>query len=342
MYDFIVIGAGSAGVHSAYFLRKGGASVAIVERSGIASGGSGAAGAFVSPRLGRGGPIQRWSNEAFRFCLEFYKNSPHFYQTGLLRLPKDNEDFASFEPFIDVMYEKKEEGFYFPKAGLVQAKSHLEFLLDGIDIFYFEARPIKKEGFWEVGKLRAKEIVLAVGSEDKLLDVPYLRIGKTSGIRFDIKSSLKLPYNIHKKVSISVNIEGVVAIGATHHRLDSSHPPPHPSMLFEEAQKMVGEFSYEIVQMYCGIRSSVNDHLPIIGSLYDLKNLSLPKNYRQIELHRLPKSGRYVIGGLGGRGFVFGPFVAKLLSEYLLEDKALPDELNVARYIKRYIKRGGK
>ncbi|MRI58815.1 MAG: FAD-dependent oxidoreductase [Epsilonproteobacteria bacterium] len=340
MYDYCIIGAGSAGVHTAYFLQRFGAKVAVVEKGAVAAGGSGAAGAFVSPRLGRGGPIQRWSNEAFQFCVKFYEKTPFFYQTGLLRLPKEGEDFDSFEPFIDVKYERKDGGFYFPQAGIVKAKEHLESLLEGIDTFYFEAKPIRKDGYWEVGRLRAKEIVLATGSDDELLRVPYLSIGKTSGVRFDVRSDLALSYNIHKKVSVSANIDGIVAIGATHHRLGSKNPASNPLSLFEEAKRMVGEFRYEIEQMYCGVRSSVNDHLPVIGSLYDLK--SMPRDWRKIDGSSLPKSGRYIIGGLGGRGFVFGPFAAMLLARYLLYDEPLPEELNVVRFIKRYIKRGGR
>ncbi len=338
MYDFLIIGAGSAGAHTAYFLDRAGANVAVVEQSQIGAGGSGAAGAFISPRIGRGGPLQQWTNKAFRFCIEFYKNSPHFYQTGILRLPKDGESFLGLERFLDVAYEKKEQGFLFPEGGILKAKEHLQFILNDIKVFYQEAKPIEKGDYFMVGKLRAKHIILATGAFDTLIDVPYIKIGKTSGVRFDLASDLLLPYSMHKRVSISANIDGIVSLGATHTRL--GNPPQNPAILFDEAKKMVGEFTYEIAQMYCGVRSSVNDHLPIVGELIDMQNVPKFTNYKKVDVKELPRKGIYVVNGLGGRGFVFGPYIGVMVANYLIDKKEIPIELSCDRYFMRYIKKG--
>ncbi len=336
MYDFIIVGTGSAGAHTAYFLAKYGAKVAVVEQYEIGAGGSGAAGAFISPRIGKGGPIQRWTNEAFRYCVEFYKNSPHFYPTGLLRLPKDGEDFS--QVVMDVEYERKDGGFFFPQAGVLKAKPHLEALLKNIDVIYTKAYPKFGKGVVEVAGRKAKHLILATGAWDELLDVAYLRIGKTSGVRFDLRSDLALPYSIHKKVSISANLDGIVSIGATHQRLDTPSRPQPLSMLFEEAKKMVGEFRYRIEQMYCGVRSSVNDHLPIVGELASA--LPKVKNFKHFDFAQIPKRNVSIVGGLGGRGFVFGPFVGDMLARHLIDNEPIPKELDVDRYVVRYLKKG--
>ncbi len=90
-YDVIVVGAGIAGCSSAYFLHQKGLKVLVIDRSGVAAaGGSSAAGAFVSPKIGKGSPLQQLTNEAFAFAKDFYRQhfSNHFHQTGVIRIPK--------------------------------------------------------------------------------------------------------------------------------------------------------------------------------------------------------------------------------------------------------------
>jgi len=339
VYDFIIIGAGSAGAHTAFFLAQKGAKVAVVEREVIGAGGSGAAGAFVTPRLGKGGVIQRWSNEAFKFAISFYKSSPHFFKTQLLRIPKEGEEFEKFKPYLQqqgIEFKEVKEGFLFPQAGVIKAKEHLKTLLEKIEVIYQEGEIKFKGNFFEIGKLQAKEVVLASGSE---LKIPYVKIGRVAGVRFDLFTPLSLPYSLHKKVSLSAKIEDRVVLGATHQRLDKNCSFSSPLKLFQEAKAMVGEFEYFLAQMYCGVRSSVDDHLPILGSILNLESLKLPLNHKKLDISKLPRSRLHVVGGLGGRGFVFGPFVGEMMSSYLLEEKQLPDELNLNRYLKRFIKR---
>ena len=66
-YDSIIIGAGIAGASTAHALTQKGQKVLVFDKKGIASGGSGAAGAFVSPKIGKGSPLQTLTNEAFSF-----------------------------------------------------------------------------------------------------------------------------------------------------------------------------------------------------------------------------------------------------------------------------------
>ncbi len=341
IYDVIVIGAGSAGVHTAHFLRSGGAKVAIVERFDIAAGGSGAAGAFITPRLGKGGPIQRWSNEAFRFSVALYEKSPYFYKTALLRLPKEGECYDGLERYLEgISFERKEDGFLFFDAGVLKAKEHLHSLAQNIDFYRFEGEVRKRGELFIVGELKAKNVVLATGAWDEELRVPYIRIGKVSGVRFDLKTSLRLSFSLHKKISISKNIEGKVVVGATHHRLEEKNPPKSPTWLLQEAKRMVGDFSYSVERMVCGIRSSVNDHLPIIGELVDMQRVKPVKNIKKLDLSSLPRSGVYVINALGGRGFVFGPYMGYLLSERILRNAPIDKEIDVDRYFLRYLKKG--
>jgi len=72
-YDSIIIGAGIAGATIAYTLKEQNQKVLVLDKNGIASGGSGAGGAaFVSPKIGKGSPLQTLPNEAFVFAKIFY------------------------------------------------------------------------------------------------------------------------------------------------------------------------------------------------------------------------------------------------------------------------------
>ena len=130
-YDTIIIGAGIAGASTAYALTQKGQSVLVFDKKGIASGGSGAAGAFVSPKIGKGSPLQKLTNEAFEYAKEFYLSTcpTLFHQTGVIRIPKDEEDaqkFSAYEPYNDNRYEN------YTKAQLEQ-----QGIITGLDSFYF-------------------------------------------------------------------------------------------------------------------------------------------------------------------------------------------------------------
>ncbi|MRJ02327.1 MAG: FAD-binding oxidoreductase [Epsilonproteobacteria bacterium] len=248
MVDFIVIGAGSAGLHTAYYLNRAGAQVIVMDRWGVGAGGSGAAGAFISPRLGRGGPLQRLTNRAFHHTISLYTEEfPHlFHQTGILRLPKDRRDaerFQGYEEFIDVSYRRlsPEElpylkpyarefgGFLFPEGGIVDAQGLSRALLEGIEFQRAEISEIKGvRGGFQCGGVTARGVIIATGAWGALLP-PYIQLGRVAGYRIDIGGELELPSSIHKRISISKKVGGRIAIGATHTRIeDPNSLPPLP------------------------------------------------------------------------------------------------------------------
>ena len=119
----------------------------------------------------------------------------------------------------------------------MKARPHLEGLLRNIDVIYVKAAPTFKDGVVEVAGVKAPHLILATGAWDELLDAEYLRIGKTSGVRFDLRSDLALPYSIHQKISISANLDGIVSIGATHQRLNGHSRLSHPLCSLKRPRK---------------------------------------------------------------------------------------------------------
>ena len=85
VYDVAVIGAGINGCSVAYFLAKSGKRVALFDKEGIAAGGSGAAGAFISPKFSKGGELKELMEKSYLFSLDFYsQNFPSYVNAFFL------------------------------------------------------------------------------------------------------------------------------------------------------------------------------------------------------------------------------------------------------------------
>ena len=84
MYDIAIIGAGINGTSVAYEFLEQGKKVVLFDMKDIAGGGSGAAGAFISPKFSKAGELKEIIHDAFIYSTKFYeKISPIF----LKRLP---------------------------------------------------------------------------------------------------------------------------------------------------------------------------------------------------------------------------------------------------------------
>ena len=362
-YDVMVIGAGVAGISAVYWLKKAGQKVLLLEKDSLLCGASGVAGAFLSPRLGKGGELQRITNRAYLFALDFYKKTvpDGFYQKGLVRIPKDDKDVKQFEiykrhfelsyrwsdskdfPFIsfDAM---KNGAFYFNHSAFIDPMRVANKLIDSIDAeFGYEAKPIYKDGFWSVGRFVAKNIVITTGADRFPIDIPYITIGGVFGERIDIKTSAKIPVTIHKKISISANINGTVRIGATHVRNDFRSENERVKQLIEDAISLVpGLKDLQLIKVYSGHRSAVNDHFPIVGAVADVNKMI--NNFKSFSIEpessNIPRVlGCYILGGFGGRGFVFAPLMGKVLAEKILKDKKIDKSISSDRYLLRFLKK---
>jgi len=363
-YDVIVIGAGIAGISTSYWLKEAGQKVLLIEKKALLSGASGAAGAFLSPRLGKGGNLQLITNKAYLFALEFYKETvpEGFFQKGLIRIPKDEEDAKKFEiykQYLNLSYkwceskdysfisseEMKNGAFFFDHSAFVDPITVAKKLIDSIDTkLGYEAKPVYKDGFWHIGKFTSKNIVIATGADKLPIDIPYIKIGGVWGERVDVKTSANIPVTIHKKLSISSNIGGIVRIGATHVRNDHRSEIERVNQLIVDAISLVPDLKdQQLVKIYAGHRSAVNDHFPIAGNVAD--TIAAKEKIKVLSKNIKPESelipylpGCYIIGGFGGRGFVFGPLIGKMVADKIVENKAIDPTVSSDRYLLRYFR----
>ncbi len=371
IYDTAIIGAGINGCSCAYFLSEAGENVVLIDREGIASGGSGAAGAFISPKFTKGGPLKELLEEAYRFSLDFYtQNFPkQIRRARLLQIANSDEnavrlnafketttlpfseDIADVEPLL-TPYARTCASIVLEKGGIVDAQAMCEALAEGSDLLKEKIeRLLYRDGIWQAGSVRAKRVILATGSYDPVIEMPYLQLRRVWGHRIDVRTSTKVPFSIHHHLSVSPSSEdGTVAIGATHDlRFDPFGDEAYDyeagrKELLEKALKSVQLEDVEVLRDYTGLRSGSNDYLPIAGRVVDASG-SLA---RGLDLINIKKTGDeqfvfypelYMVNGSGGYGFVFAPYLAKQLSEHICNGKALDPELSPSRFFRRWAKK---
>ena len=365
-YDVIVVGAGIAGCSSAYFLKQKGLNVLVLDRSGVAAaGGSSAAGAFVSPKIGKGSELQTLTNEAFEFAKEFYIEyfPEHFCQTGVIRIPKDDDDakkFTEYERYNESRRQLLEEeilsemgikqshqSFLFDEAGVCDAPKMCQALIEDIPYAQHEVTSLYYEdNEWIMGDYRAKKLILATGYENKFCDMRYMGVKGTWGTRGDYESNIALNVSMHQQISVSANINGIVKIGATHEKgvnicMRCDGEPLKE--LFKTAGSMVDTSDFKLKETFCGMRSGSKDYFPLLGSVIDVSSMldENPKLPRGIRLKEEPKKmeNLYVCNGLGGRGFVFAPLLGKMLAENIVEGKAIDKRVNPDRLFLKWCRK---
>jgi tRNA 5-methylaminomethyl-2-thiouridine biosynthesis bifunctional protein len=361
MYDVAIIGAGINGCAVANELRDEKKQVAIFDKGGIASGGSGAAGAFISPKFSKAGELKELLHDAFVYSMDFYKK--HFghilTQAQLVHLAQTSEDAEALRVYkertnlelLEVEGESRE--YVSINAGLVDAKRMCEAMAKSAELIKEEVTSlVYDDGIWIINEsYAAKEVVLATGAYTPIIQEPYIKLRGVWGHRIDVQTTTTNPYSIHQYVSISPSSDGVLAIGATH----NVHYHPQTSQevynieegrqeLLEKAALTMKLENVEVTNDYMGLRSGSFDYMPIVGSLVlskeTLTNTNIHfkvKNADYSEYSYYPNL--YMINGSGGYGFVLAPYLAKILKEHIVSNKEISDRLVPARFFARWAKK---
>ncbi len=371
LYDVIIIGAGINGCCSAYTLAQAGLNVALIDQDGIASGGSGAAGAFISPKISKAGELKEIMGEAHAEALKFYTTYfPKFTLTKpLLHIannPKEDEKVEIFKHETHIKHSNiphkiqtllndealHASSIYFDIGAVVDAQGVCNAMVEGIDFYPIKVEKlIHSDGMWKIGDLSAKHLVLTIGAYPKLLPIDYVGLRGIWGHRIDIETSTHIPCILHHHVSISPTTKaGIVAIGATH---DVHYSPfsgevydveEGRAMLLEKASKTLKLNNINILNDYTGLRSGSNDYLPMLGSLVDAE--ATLQMYPRIRHGERVDPSEYIyypnvtmINGSGGYGFVLAPYLAKRLKEFIVEGTAIKPTLSPSRFFPRWAKK---
>jgi len=371
LYDVAIIGAGINGCSVSYELTQKNKNVVIFDMGGIASGGSGAAGAFIAPKFSKSGELKDLLHDAFVYSMEFYeKNFGHLLtKVPLLHIAHDEKDSAilrhykqntplemktqpqelleSLEPQV-----KDKESIYMD-AGVVNAKGMCEAMSrDAKFVKEKVTSLVYDEGVWIINDTyTAKDVVLATGAYEAVIKEPYIQIRGVWGHRIDVKTTTPNPYSIHQFLSISPSKDGVLALGATHNV--HYHPQKNKEKynleegraeLLEKASRTMNLENVEVINDYTGLRSGSFDYMPLLGSLV-LSKETLATSMRKIRVKKpdfeefLYYPNLYMINGNGGYGFVLAPYLAKILTKHILSGEKISERISPARFFARWAKK---
>ncbi len=175
------------------------------------------------------------------------------------------------------------------------------------------------DGYPEYNGIRSKHIVFAEGAY--LRHNPYFQYLPLTGTKGEI-------LNIHIPGMPDVNIKSSVfmiatgnenfKVGATYHWDDKTREPTRKAELEIRAKlEKFMHLPYRIVHRQADIRPTVIDRRPLLGKHPELHNLS-------------------VLNGLGTRGIIFAPALAKILFHHLEYNEEIPDEMHIKRFEKLY------
>jgi len=361
LYDIAVIGAGINGSCITYELTSAGKEVILFDGGGIASGGSGAAGAFISPKFSKSGDLKDILHSAFCYSLDFYEKnfSDLFTKCPLLHIAKDEVDDVTLRIYkektdlelLDAPWQERETVSI--NAGIVNAKSMCEALSKSANFKEEEIVSLEyADGVWIINEsYSAKEVVLATGAYKTLLNEPYIKLRGVWGHRIDVKTSTDNAHSIHQFVSISPSKRGLLSIGATHNvhyhpeTAEEEYDIQEGRMeLLEKASHSIHLENIEIIEDYMGLRSGSFDYMPMVGPLViSRETLQSDTIHFQTKKPDFTSYTYYpnltMINGSGGYGFVLAPYLAKILVEYILSGKEVGKKVHPARFFARWAKK---
>lgn len=181
--------------------------------------------------------------------------------------------------------------------------------------FNYQELDIHKEGV-TYGDLKAKRLIFSEGfglKKNPYFDSKHLK-GNKGELLIIHAPALALDFVVKTDVFIIPLGDHKYSVGATYNWQDKDlNPTAEGKQKLLNALHKLMDCEYVVVDYKVGIRPTVSDRRPLVGTH--------PK-YKQLAL----------LNGLGTRGIMIAPTVARQLYEHLERGKSLPEEINWQRF----------
>lgn len=347
MVDYLIVGSGLAGICFAETAMRNGKTFLIIDDFSVSS--SKVAGGLYNPVILKRFSLVWKAAEQLEYGLQFYDAiEEKLAITFLHHLPvyrkfvsveEQNNWFSASDqpklsPFLSLdIISKKYEGIDSPFGfGEIFRTGYLDMgvFLDSCNQFFLGKQLLLSETFdhnlvephqdyIQYKEIQAKSLIFAEGfSMHKNPFFNDLPLDGTKGELLIIKApKLDLDVIINSNLFVLPLGDDLYKIGATYNWSDkTSSPTPEgkAELLIRLMELLTCDF--EVVEHLAGVRPTVNDRRPLVGVHPEHKNL-------------------YVLNGLGTRGVMLGPWLAKSLFEFIEQDIALDDQINIQRFYKK-------
>jgi len=348
MKDYIIVGAGLSGIAVSEELLKLGKTIQVFENNSQSS--SKVAGGVFNPIILKRFTLAWQANEQMQLALPFYKGLENKLKTELVhKLPvyrkfnsveEQNNWFTAMDkPFISLFLDPDLVPSVNPnipsdysfgrvkKTGAINTKllleKYREYLvnLDSFESsdFEYDQLELQENGCTYKG-IQARRVIFCDGfGLTKNPYFNYLPLRGNKGEYLIIKAKdLKLEIAVKSSVFILPLGNHLYKIGATYDNVDKtdSPTPGAKEKLLNQLSKII-TCEFEVIDQVAGIRPATSDRKPLAG--------------------QHPKYGQlYCCNGFGSRGVLIAPTVAKQLVSFIEKDTALPADIDIRRFDKKY------
>ncbi len=371
-----VIGAGVAGASLARAALRRGLSPTVFDPFGPATGASGNPGGLVMPRLDLGeAPAARFFRQAYIHVvglladLEQETSAEIFNPCGVLLKATDEagrariERLAAAPPLPPEWMEARDDGLFFPQAGVVDPRALVAALIEGAQILTERVEQIVDLGEeiavrTDAGRRVFDRVVIANGvSALRLLPARSLPLSPVAG-QIDWFPGAPSPQGaVAAGPYLGPAPGGGMICGATYDRRSGARSPAASLEASRENIAAAARIAPHAVKGLdparsrprTAIRCQTPDRLPVAGPLpdwrsyagdYDDLRFGRPLDYPSGRMQR----GLFILSGLGSRGLVTAPLCADfVMSEIAGAPSALEasvaEILHPARFFIRDFKR---
>lgn len=203
-------------------------------------------------------------------------------------------------------------------TGLVKnaAWVHTETVIYGLRKFFLEKGYLTYSDVQTVDFESYRGVIYCEGYE--MIHNPlfnYLPLDPTKGQILTVKSSeIPAQESINRKCFVLPIGNGLFKVGSTYEWGDTSlNITDEAKQDLETHLKELIDVPFETVEQLAGIRPTVKDRRPLIGE-------------------HPTESKKYVFNGLGTKGFLLAPIMAKYLMDYIVQGTPLDAEIDIKRY----------